>query len=83
MQLVMNIAALKLKMTPEEIITAATINAACALGEGETIGTIEDGKAGDLVIFDAPDLSYIPYHLGVNLSNTVIKRGNIVYKAQE
>ena len=83
MQLVMNMAALKLKMTPEEIITAATINAACALGEGETIGTIEDGKAGDLVIFDAPDLSYIPYHLGVNLSNTVIKRGNIVYKAQE
>ncbi len=83
MQLVMNMAAVKLKMTPEEIITAATINAACAIGMGEFIGTIEEGKAGDLVVFDAPNLNYIPYHLGVNLSNTVIKRGNIVYKAQE
>jgi imidazolonepropionase (EC 3.5.2.7) len=83
MQLVMNMAAIKLKMTPEEILTAATLNAACAIGMGELIGSIEEGKAGDVVIFDAPNLNYIPYHLGVNLSNTVIKRGSIVYKAQE
>ncbi|MDI6601012.1 MAG: imidazolonepropionase [Thermoanaerobacteraceae bacterium] len=83
MQFVMNMAAVKLKMTPEEIITAATLNAACAIGMGELIGTIEEGKAGDVVVFDAPNLNYIPYHLGVNLSNTVVKRGSIVYKAQE
>lgn len=83
MQFAMNMAAVKLKMTPEEIITAATINAACAIGMGEIIGTIEEGKAGDIVVFDAPNLNYIPYHLGVNLANTVVKRGSIVYKAQE
>ena len=39
---------------------------------------LEEGKLGDLVIWDAPDLDYICYRVGSNLAKTVIKRGEIV-----
>ncbi|QHW34868.1 imidazolonepropionase [Paenibacillus rhizovicinus] len=74
-QLVIMLASLNLKMTPEEILTACTINAACAIGRGHRIGTIEAGKQADIVLFDAPNLAYLPYHFGVNHAYGVIKNG--------
>ncbi len=50
-----------LGMTPEEALIAHTLNASCAIGMGDRIGTIEQGKYADILILDAPDLEYIPY----------------------
>ena len=80
MQLVMSFASLIMKLTPEEVITAATINAAAALKLEEKIGSIEVGKKADIVIFDAPNLNYIIYHFGINHTDSVIKNGKLVYK---
>ncbi|QJD82994.1 imidazolonepropionase [Cohnella herbarum] len=77
-QLVMTLACLNLGMTPEEVMTAVTINAAYAIGRGDSIGSLEVGKLGDLVIFEANNLAYLPYHFGINHVNAVIKRGKVV-----
>ncbi|WP_091220129.1 imidazolonepropionase [Paenibacillus sp. BC26] len=76
-QLVIMLASLNLKMTPEEILTACTINAANAIGRGNQIGSIEVGKHADLTLFDAPNLAYLPYHFGINHTYGVIKNGNV------
>jgi imidazolonepropionase len=77
-QLIMMLASLNLKMTPEEILTACTINAANALGRGDDIGSIEVGKRADLTIFDAPNIAYLPYHFGINHTYGVMKNGEMV-----
>ncbi|MBQ4167516.1 MAG: imidazolonepropionase [Clostridia bacterium] len=78
LQLCMNLGYLKYRMTPEEVLAAVTINAACAVGRGETLGTVEPGKQADLVIWNAPDLDYLVYRMGSNLAEKVIRKGNIV-----
>lgn len=70
--LCMTLAYLKYRMTPEEILTAVTLNAACAVGRGEICGTVEPGKRGALVVWDAPDLETLCYRFGSNLAKTVI-----------
>lgn len=72
---IMNLACLTMRMTPEEALTACTINAAHAIGRAERIGSIEPGKHADLVIFDAPNYMFLQYHYAVNLTDTVIKKG--------
>lgn len=78
LQLCMNLAYLKYRMTPEEVLAAVTINAACAVNRGDKLGTVEPGKQADLVIWDACDLDYLVYRMGSNLAKTVIRKGNIV-----
>lgn len=78
LQLCMNLGYLKYRMTPEEVLSAVTINAACAVGRGEILGTVEPGKQADLVIWDAPDLDYLVYRMGSNLAEKVIRKGIIV-----
>lgn len=80
LQLVMSFASIIMKLTPEEVITAVTINGACALGLEDEIGSIQEGKKADLVIFDAPNIEYIIYHFGINHAEKVIKNGLIVKK---
>jgi len=75
LQLVMNLGCLKYKLTPEEVLTGVTLNAATAIGMADRVGSIEPGKQADLVVWDAPDLDYICYRMGSNLAKTVIKRG--------
>jgi imidazolonepropionase len=77
-QIVMTLGCLQLKMTPEEVLTAMTINAAYAIDRGDQIGSIEVGKQADLAVFDAPNLAYLPYHFGINHVDTVVKSGIIV-----
>ncbi len=80
MQLVMSFASIIMKLTPEEVITGATINGAASLKLEEKIGSIEVGKKADIVIFDAPNLEYIIYHFGINHTDKVIKNGKIVFE---
>ena len=80
LQFVINLGCLKYKLTPEEVLTAVTLNGAAAIGMAEKVGTVESGKQADLVIWDAPDLDYICYRVGSNLADIVIKKGNIVAK---
>ncbi|MFD2168549.1 imidazolonepropionase [Tumebacillus lipolyticus] len=77
-QLIIALASLNLKMTPEEILTACTINAANALGRTTDIGSVKKGKRADLTIFDAPNIQYLPYHFGINHTFGVIKNGRVV-----
>lgn len=78
MQLVIQLACLKMKMTPAEAVCAATFNSSCALGLNDTIGSLEAGKQADVLILNCPNHSFIPYHFGVNLVETVIKKGKII-----
>ncbi|MGL4653777.1 imidazolonepropionase [Cetobacterium sp.] len=80
LQLIMQIAALKLKMKPKEIFKAVTINAAKSLGREKRIGSIEEGKKADFVIFDSKNIEYILYHFGINHVSKVFKNGCLVYK---
>lgn len=76
--LCMTMAYLKYRMTPEEILSAVTINAACAVNRGGSTGTIEPGKQADMVIWNAEDMEMLCYRMGSNLAGTVIKNGTIV-----
>ncbi|MFW0858861.1 MAG: imidazolonepropionase [Dehalococcoidia bacterium] len=78
LQIIMNLASLKLRMTPEEVMTAVTINGAYAAGRGDSAGSLELGKLGDVVIWDAPNIEFLMYHYGVNLVDKVIKKGVVV-----
>lgn len=78
LQFVMNLGCLKYRMMPEEVLTAVTINPACAIGRGDKVGTLEVGKQGDLVIWDAPDMDMLCYRFGSNLALEVIKKGELV-----
>lgn len=75
LQFVMNLGCLRYKMTPEEVLTAVTLNAAAAIGRAGEIGAVEPGKKADLVFWNAPDLDMIFYRMGSNLVDSVIKNG--------
>ncbi|MGC8898233.1 MAG: imidazolonepropionase [Bacteroidota bacterium] len=75
MPLMMTIACTQMKMTPEEVITASTLNAAAALGMSKSIGSIELGKRADLVLLDIPNYLYLPYEFGGNHVWRVVKNG--------
>lgn len=78
LQMIMAIAALKLKMTPNEIWNAVTVNAAHAIDADR--GTLNEGDAANIVIWDAPNHEYIPYHYGVNHAYKVIADGKLIFE---
>ncbi|MEJ2290112.1 MAG: imidazolonepropionase [Deinococcales bacterium] len=80
MQMVLNLACLQLRLSPEEAIVAATINAAHALDLADEVGSIEAGKRADLVLYDAPGYAYLPYHYGTNLAERVIAGGRVAWE---
>lgn len=80
LSLIMSLAALKMKMTIEETISAVTINSAKALCKEESAGSIEIGKKADFAVFDTMDYADIVYSIGRNLNCMTIKNGKIIYK---
>jgi len=80
MQLTLTLAYIGYRMTPAEALTAATLNGACAIGLGDTKGTIEVGKDADIVVWDCPDLDFLFYRFGNNQVYTVIKNGGVSYE---
>jgi imidazolonepropionase len=81
--LIFALAVLHMGMTPEEAVTALTINGAAALGRADRIGSLDPGKAGDAVILAYPSYLFIPYHLGINIVQTVIKAGEVVVERSD
>ncbi|MBS1486718.1 MAG: imidazolonepropionase [Bacteroidetes bacterium] len=79
MQLMLSLACIKMKMTPEEAINAVTINTACALELSESLGSITRGKTANIFITQPiPSVAYIPYHIGNQVIEHVILKGRIV-----
>lgn len=77
--LIVALATLYMDMTTEEAISALTINGAAALGRADTIGSVDVGKKGDVIMLEFPSYKYIPYHIGVSCVEKVIKRGKPVF----
>jgi imidazolonepropionase len=77
--LIISLATLYMKMTPEETITALTINGAAAINKADEIGSIDVGKKGDIVIHEFSSYKFLPYHIGVSTVEKVIKNGIMVY----
>ena len=78
MQFVLTLACLKMGLSPEEALTAATLNAAAAIRRAGSKGSIEVGKDADIVIWDCPDLDFLFYRYGNNQVHQVIKNGRLV-----
>lgn len=78
MPMMMTIACTQMQMTPEEALTAATLNGAAALNMSSSVGSVEVGKNADLIIADIPDYRFIAYHFGTNHVWKTIKNGTIL-----
>jgi imidazolonepropionase len=80
MSFILTLAVLKLGMTPEESICAATLNAAKALNLADRVGSIEPGKSCDFSIFSTYDYREIPYYYAMNLVETVVANGTVAMR---
>lgn len=78
MQLALALAVVQLQLTPEEAISAATINAAYAVGVGDLTGSLESGKKADLLVMNVRDYRDIPAYLGINKVLWAMRDGRIV-----
>jgi imidazolonepropionase len=79
MSLMVALACIKMKMTPEEAINSATINTAYALELEQSHGTITKGKVANVFITrPMPSLAYLPYAFGSNLVDVIILNGQVV-----
>ena len=81
--LIFALATLYMNMTIEETITALTINGAAALDRADTIGSIDAGKKGDVIVLEFPSYEFIPYHTGVSTVEKVVKYGNLVFDKEK
>jgi imidazolonepropionase len=79
MPLMVSLACIKMKMSPEESFNAATINTAYTLGLSQTHGTITLGKVANVFItHPISSIASVPYNFGNNPVDTIILKGNIV-----
>lgn len=78
MPMMMTIACTQMRMSPEEALSAATLNGAAALGLSATHGSVEPGKAADLLIADVPDYRFLAYHYGSNHIRRTVKNGTLL-----
>lgn len=76
--LVMTIACVRTRMRPDEVLRAATLTGARAVGRQDTVGSLAVGKRADCVIWAAPTYQHLVYHFGVDHVATVVKDGAIV-----
>lgn len=79
MQMILSLACRKMQMTPSEAISAATINAAHAVADGQRTGSLEVGKAADLIVLDVPDYREVAYDFGANMVSLTMSKGKVVY----
>ncbi|MDP4163422.1 MAG: imidazolonepropionase [Bacillota bacterium] len=80
MPFMMNLACMDMGMTPAEVITAATINAAHAINRGHLVGSLEIGKKADVLIMNVPNYMQLQYHYGLNHTDMVVKNGTLVVR---
>ena len=80
MKFIMSLGCIRMKMLPEEVINAVTLNSAYAMGISETHGSITVGKKANVFITKKiPSYEYLPYAYGSNLIEKVILNGEIVH----
>lgn len=79
----MSLAAIKMKMSSEEIISAFTINAAKSLCVEQKTGSIEIGKSADFALFNTDTYEDLIYNIGSNLCCMTIKNGNVIYQSDK
>ncbi|WKZ71159.1 MAG: imidazolonepropionase [Melioribacteraceae bacterium] len=77
---IMSLAALKMKLSIEEVITSVTINSAAALSKSKSVGSLEIGKRADFSVFDTNNYADIVYQVGKNICEMTIKDGEVIYK---
>jgi len=75
------LAVLYMGLSAQEALTALTLNGAAALGLADSLGSLEPGKAGDLVVLDAPSIGFLAYNAGMNQVVATVKGGEVVYRA--
>ena len=76
MPFVLSLGCIKLRMLPEEVINATTINGAVAMDVENKVGSIEKGKIANIFITKKiPSLDYLPYAFGSDLVEKVILKG--------
>ncbi|PTB92074.1 imidazolonepropionase, partial [Marivirga lumbricoides] len=74
--LLISLACIQMKMTPEEAINAATLNGAFAMEVQEEVGSIKEGKLANLILTkEIPSLAYLPYAFGSNSIEKVMIKG--------
>ncbi len=79
MQLILSMASILYRLTPEEAINACTVNGAYAMGLSEELGSIAVGKTANLFITrEIPTIEYMPYYYGSNKVEKVILNGKVV-----
>jgi imidazolonepropionase len=81
--LIISLAALYMNMSPEEILTALTLNGAAAIDRANEIGTIEKGKQADINIINAPSYEFLTYHIAVNIVEKVFKKGKLAFERRD
>ena len=79
MWIIIGLAVMKMGLTLEEALTAATLNAAAALELSSEVGSLETGKRADLLLLDLDNYRQIPYYFGHNPVRTVLRDGEVVY----
>jgi imidazolonepropionase len=72
------LACMNMKLTIEEALAAATINAAAAIGMQEQVGSLEVGKQADFLLLDLPSYRHLPYQIGQGGIHAVYKRGALI-----
>jgi imidazolonepropionase len=80
MPMVLSLACREMGFSPEEAITAATLNGAAALGRAHLQGSLEPGKQADLAMFEVRDYREIPYYFGFNPCVMTMKKGRVLYE---
>jgi imidazolonepropionase len=80
MPAILALATLQMGLTIEEALTAATLNAAAALGRASEIGSLEKGKRADIAVLNGASYHHLVYHYGVNPIRHVVKNGRVVVR---
>jgi imidazolonepropionase len=84
MMFIWSLACIKLRLTPQEALSAMTLNGAYAMGLSESHGSISRGKKANIIITDTvPSLAYLPYSFGKNCVHTTILNGQIAYQKSQ
>lgn len=77
MQMTLALAVIRQQLTAEEAITAVTVNAACALGIGDRMGTLEAGKQADLMVLAVSDYRELTRQFGINHVAMIWRKGKL------
>ncbi len=83
MQMAVSLACSQMGFSPAEAICAATVNGAYALALGHRCGSLEPGKAADLLLLNVTDYREVAEQIGINHVHMVLKNGSVIYQEGE